>query len=222
MVRGTRTKAWKNMDTTLPMLFRNIFGSNAQIKITIKTTDQGPSQGAETMTNYLTNDFKINMNSYFSSATTLSKAASLLHESVHANLMYLYQRAVRDNDLIAKQQIETDFLLFFDSTKIAANPDLSYINLMNQNQIGQHQIMTFKNVRDAMANALLSFAKSLDPNTSVDLAYCKKMAWTGTGDSRGYKNLPQSVKDDIQDVISGERGNNPDQVNFNQIGKVCP
>jgi hypothetical protein len=162
------------------------------------------------------------MNSYFSNATTLSKASSLLHEAIHANLMYLYQRAVRDNDLIAKQQIESDFVLFFDSTKIAGNPNLSYTNLMNQNQIGQHQIMSFLNIRNAMANTLFSFAKLLDPNTTVNLDYCKKLAWTGTSDSRGYRNLPQIDKDEIQDVISGERGNNPDQANFNQIGKACP
>ena len=210
------------MDSTLPNLFRNIFGENGLIRITVKTSNQGASNGASTLPNYITNNFKINMNSYYSDATTLSKAASLLHEAMHANLMFLYQRAVRNNDSIAKIQIETDFLLFFDSAKIAGNPNLDYIGIMNQNQIGQHQIMTFQNVRSAMANTLFNFAKKLDPNTAVTLNYCKSLAWTGTSDSKGYKNLSNYEKEEIQNIISGERGNNPDQSNFNQIGKPCP
>jgi hypothetical protein len=200
------------MDTTLPKLFRNIFGMNAPIKITIKATNQGATQGAETIPNYLTNDFKINMNNYFTNATTLSKAAPLLHESLHANLMYLYQKAIREND----------YLLFFDSAKVAQNPQLDYHYLMNQNQIGQHQIMTFLHIRYTMANALLSFAKKLDSNTSVDLDYCKKLAWTGTYDSKGWKLLSNYEKQDILEVITGERGNNPNQANYSQLGEACP
>ena len=108
------------------------------------------------------------------------------------------------------------------TVKIAGNPDLDDVGLMSQNQIGQHQIITFKNIRNAIANTLLNFAKKLDPNTSVNLDYCKKLAWTGTNDSKGYKNLSNYEKDEIENVISGERGNNPDQSNFNQIGKLCP
>ncbi len=212
----------KSLDSSMPRLFRNIFGENAEINITVKTTNQGPSQGAETITNYLTNNFIINMNSYFTDATTLSKAASLLHEAIHANLMYLYQNAVVDNNAVAVQQIETDFILFLDSTKVANNPNLSYTELMNQNSIGQHQIMTFQHVRDAMASTLFSFAQKLDPNTPVDLNYCKKLAWTGTNDSKGYKNLSSYDQDDIQDVISGERGNNLNQSSYSQLGKTCP
>ena len=73
-----------------------------------------------------------------------------------------------------------------------------------------------------IVNTLLSFAKKLKPSTSVSLNYCKKLAWTGTSDSKGYKNLSNYEKDDIQDIISGERGSNPNQSNFNQIGKSCP
>ncbi len=212
----------RNMDTSLPRLFRNVFGSNGQINATINTTNQGATQGASTVEDLLNpTKFTISLNSYFSNASTLSKAASLLHESLHANLMFLFQKAVRENDVLYQNQIINDFKLFFDSVRVTSNSNLNYTTMMNQGQIGQHQIMALQNARFSLANALFNFAKKLDPNTLVDLNYCKKLAWTGTFDSRGYKRLPLFEKDEIEDIVNGERGNSVNQSTFSQIGKPC-
>jgi hypothetical protein len=215
-------KTISDLDSSLPSLFRDIFGANAEINITYKRSQQKEGQGASTIENYFTNDFTTSLNSRYGDANTLSRAATILHESIHANLMYLYQKAVKQNDLSSKLQIENDFGLFFDSASIAKNPNLNYADLV-KDQIGQHQIMSLNLVRTAMANTLLKFAKSLDASTSVDIEYCKKMAWVGTADSKGYKRLSDDYKFEIYQITEGERNSldQADQLNFNKLGKSC-
>lgn len=212
----------KNLSQTLPSLFRNIFGSSSDINITFKSGNNGPGEGAHTNPNYTSNNFTITLNSYWQDQSSLSLAATILHEMVHAQLMNWYRQAVRENDISTQQYLATEYYLFFDSASVARYPDLDFNYLMNQNQGGQHQIMTMGNIRDAMADALLQFARSVDPNTTVDALYCWDMAWTGTSDSQAFKNLPQSEKDRLTTVIEGERGNSNASPDYSQKGKPCP
>ncbi len=205
-----------------PELFRRIFNNSANIDIVFKSDNLGPDEGANTAKNYVSNKFYITLNNYYSDQTTLSKAATILHEMIHAQLMNWYREAVLNTDLIRQQQLATDYYLFFDSASISRYPDLDFIYLMNQNQGGQHQIMTMGNIRDALSDVLLEFAHSIDPLTTVDALYCDDLAWSGTNDSEGFKGLPQSERDRLTNKIEGERGNNAVSPSYTQKGKPCP
>lgn len=113
----------------------------------------------------------------------------------------------KENDYALKQKLASDYYLFFDSADIARYPDNDFVRLMNQNQAGQHQIMTFGNFRTALSNTLLQFAKSIDPNTSVTSLYTDDMAYTGTYDAWGFTMLPLLEQQRLQNIIEGERGN---------------
>lgn len=212
----------KNLSQTLPTLFRNIFGSSSDINVTFKSGNNGQGEGAHTDQNYTSNNFTITLNSYWQDQSSLSLAATILHEMVHAQLMNWYRQAVRENDVSTQKYLATEYYLFFDSASVARYPDLDFNYLMNQNQGGQHQIITMGNIRDAMADALLQFAKSVDPNTTVDALYCWDMAWTGTSDSQAFKDLPQNEKDRLTTIFEGERGNNNASPDYSQKGKPCP
>jgi len=212
----------KGLSQSLPELFRNIFGSASDINITFKSANNGPESGGHTEPNYASNNFTITLNNYWEDQTSLSLAATILHEVVHAQLMNWYRQAIRQNDVPTQQYLATNYYLFFDSASVARYPELNFNYLMNQNQGGQHQIMVMGNIRDAIAGALLEFARKVDPNTTVDELYCWDMAWTGTSDSQGFKILPQSEKDRLIKVFEGERGNNNASPDYTQKGKPCP
>ena len=211
----------KKLSTTLPSIFRNIFGINGDINIVYKSHNNGAFEGAHTVQNYSTNDFVTTLNTYYYNATTLSTAATILHEMLHAELMNLYRKAVRNNDTVARNFIATEYHLFFDSANIARYPDLNFTEIMSHNQGGQHQIMTMSNIRTQFATVLLQFALKMDPLTTINFDYCLKMAWTGTYDSRGFRELSWRQKDEIQDIVEGERGNF-DYPDSTSKGKHCP
>ena len=204
---------------TLPDLFRNVFDTLGDVNITFKSADLGSKEGGHTDQNYTTNNYAITINSYWQNASTLSKAATILHEMVHAQLMNWYRQAVNENDYSKKQYLVSNYYLFFDSADIANYPDQAFIKLMNDNQLGQHQIMTFGNFRDALSNTLLQFANSIDPNTTVTKLYTDDLAWTGTYDAKGFTTLPLSEQERLRGIIEGERGNTTEY--YNQKGKPC-
>ena len=204
---------------TLPDLFRNVFDTLGDVNITIKSAELGDNTGGFTVPNYTSNNFAITVNSHWTNASTLSKAATILHEMVHAQLMNWYREAVTENDFSKKQYLVSNYYLFFDSADIARYPDQGFISLMNENQVGQHEIMTFGNFRDALSNTLLQFAKSIDPNTTVTKLYTDDLAWTGTYYAKGFTILPLSEQERLRGEIEGERGNTTES--YNQKGKPC-
>ena len=81
--------------------------------------------------------------------------------------------------------------------------------------------MTMGIIRSTLAGTLLNFARTIDPNTTIDAAYCYDMAWGGTVDSKAYKNLPESEKLRLATIIEGERGNEVVSPDYPQKGMPC-
>ena len=140
---------------------------------------------------------------------------------LHAQLMNWYRQAKINNDIVKQQYLASKYHFYFDSVIVSGYTDINFNDLMNQNQVGQHQIMTFELIQNEIANALYQFAIYSDPFTTVTIDYCKKMAWSGTTDSQAFKDLNQGMKDLIIEITEGERGNDSVSPNYYKKGKPC-
>lgn len=181
----------------LPSLIRNFFGSNPNFSITLRqvdddnwTTNNGiisppgvgkviyyPSMAAR-------DTFSIYINNYFNQATDLIRAATIIHEALHCQLVKWYQTAVLANDTILQQQLATEYGYLFPDP-FTNNPTLSAI-ILGGNPT-QHQDMMLR-YRSTMALALFEFAVTKGYSRTGLMSYCNDLVWSGCFESAAFKN----------------------------------
>lgn len=145
-------------------------------------------------------------NDYLDNATNLSIAASVLHELVHAHLMYLFL----NNQLVAQnssyQSLMDAFLNFYKDR-----------DEMTFNELDDEMHNAMSDYIQKMANSIYNYAQSNNiPNVSVD--YCVALAWSTM---QGY--------DLFNDVLTNQQQQNYSQIGYdeqnntgNKKGSGCP
>jgi hypothetical protein len=80
--------------------------------------------------------------------------------------------------------------------------DSSLAFIVNGGNATQHQDIVNR-YKDIIADALYQFAQS--KGISIDLNYCKDLAWSGTFDSKAFKDLPYSDQERILERVNAEK-----------------
>lgn len=181
----------------------------------------GQGKGGTTKANVTTSSFDVKVNNYFNNATDLSRAATIIHEAFHCQLMSWFREAITNNDASRKQQLATDYGYLFSTEILSMDSSLSYI--VNGGNPTQHQDM-INRYRSVIADAIYVFAQAKGiPNVTLD--YCKDLAWTGTFDSKAFANLSTTDKERILGRVNAERDPYGNNVNINSVtpkGNICP
>ncbi len=185
----------------LPGLIRSFFSADANFSMTIKMdyrdTWQGefaPS-GARTVFNTTSNQFEVFLNSYYNNVTDLGTASTIIHEAFHCQIMNWYREA----DAASKKQLATEYWYLFPPDSISISDLQAVINGGNETQ---HEFMANR-YRNIIAEALYQFAQS--KGLSVDLDYCKDLAWGGIFDSEAFKKLSKNTQKDIRGKCNAEK-----------------
>lgn len=159
---------------------------------------QGRERTASTKFNIITKGFDITLNEdYVSNATDLAIARTIIHESLHAYIEFIYHTQ-----------------LFSDLRE-----SLSY--LLEQNgdnpNTAQHILMT-QNFVDAIANSL----ESWDDSSLIDNSYYYFMSWSwGMIGTPAYNALNNNIQTNIINANTNE-GNVSSSANSNALGtKNC-
>jgi hypothetical protein len=186
----------------LPALIRNFFNSDADFSMTIKmdynsnwgNNGQAP-RGGYTVENISSNSFKVCLNNYYSNVTDLGTAATIIHEAFHCQLMNWYREAIVNNDQARREQLAFEYGYLFPPD---FNTDSSLNYIVNGGNATQHQDI-INRYQNTIAQALYQFA--LSKGISINLDYCKDLAWTGTFDSYAFNALPYNTQARIRDRV---------------------
>jgi hypothetical protein len=190
-----------SIDEKLPKLIRSFFNSDANFSMTLTMENLGAQKGGTTTPNTSTSDFNVSINKYFSDATDLALATTIIHEGFHCQLMSWFREAVKNNNLTLQKELTTQYGYLFTSEFTSLDNSLAYI--VNNANATQHQDMVNRYI-NMIAEALNEFAKARGI-TGIDLEYCKDLAWSGTMDSKAFKELPQDDQERIVDRVNAEK-----------------
>ena len=189
--------------------------------MTIKMANLGQGAGGSTTVNVTTSSLEVKINSYFNNATDLSRAATIIHEAFHCQLLSWFREAIVNNDASRKQQLASDYGYLFSTEIISMDSSLAYI--VNGGDPTQHQDM-INRYKSIIAEAIYIFAKAKSiPNVTLD--YCQDLAWAGTFDSKAFANLSTTNQDRIIERVNAERDPYGNNVNVNSVtpkGNICP
>jgi hypothetical protein len=190
------------MGYKLPSLIRDFFHSEANFSITIKMADLGTTLSGSTTPNLVSNNLEVKLNSYFSEATDLSNAATILHEGFHCQLMNWYRQAVVENNQALKEELARDYGYLFTEEYIQSDSNLIRIV---QGGNPTHHVDIVNRYLNTIGDALYAFAQAR--NISANLAYCRDLAWAGStdGTSEAFDKLPLSARNRIKDALAVEK-----------------
>jgi hypothetical protein len=183
----------------------DVFNGNSNFHLNFKMDNlqpnsMGQEKNAQTLFNNATRAFDITLNtSYVSNATDLALARTIIHESLHAYISFIYHTRVFSN---LRQSL--DYLL-------SQNGD-------NQN-VAEHILMT-QNFVNGIANSI----ESWDASSLTDSNYYSYISWSGgMFGTPAFNDLTDSVQTNIRNanVNEGQAGSYG-QANSNAQGdKNC-
>lgn len=186
-------------ELNLSGVIMDIFNNSSQFHLNFKVgdlqpNDQGLERNAKTNFNVTTRAFDITLNSnYVNNATDLAISRTIIHESLHAYIEYIYQTEV-----------------FSDLSQ-----SLSYLLSQNNNNpnTAQHILMT-QNFVQSIANSLESWDNSSLPDSN----YYNYISWSGGMLSTdAFNDLPDNIQENIFNAnINEGQANNPS--NNNALG----
>lgn len=214
---GSTLSTLKSIDSKLPKLINNFFGNAPSFNMTLKMENINTSsctgcnpEGGHTNTNISDNNFKVFINGYYTDATNLSVAATIIHEAFHCQLMDWFRQAQIDNDTALQNQLARDYGYIF--TTQLTNIDSSLAAIVNGGNATQHQDMVNR-YKSLISEALYEFAQA--KGISVTHAYCDDLAWAGTFDSNAFHALSSSDQTRIIEIVNAEKDPNGNTINLN-------
>ena len=203
----------RSLDTTVPKLIRDFFGVSPSFKMVISTelfntwaptanpNEYKAPHGGQTIYNLNSDTFDVKINKYYSKATDLAVASTILHEAFHCQLMYWVRHAEILNDTALKNQLARDYGYVFESGLIASDSNL--LNIITAQPVtAQHQTMAVKFI-NLIAGALQNFG--LKKGIIVPYSYYEKLAWSGMTDSKAFKLLGSTEIQEIKNAIFSEK-----------------
>ena len=162
----------------------SLFDMSETVNLILDVQDaENPDNNATTTRIENSNEYKITFNSsYLNTATDLSIARTFIHEILHANLLYKFDK---------KEDEFSSILVLFRET---GNPSENYLH---HQYIADHLVPT-------IANNLYEWCRGA--SLYVDYSYCEKMAWAGLIGVPEYESHPK--KSEIERINVNEKLNN--------------
>lgn len=198
----------QSISQSLPAVVNGTFGTNATFDYTILSRYLGTELDAAS--GFRTNDptaYLVALNTYFKTRTDLETASSILHESMHVQMMAWYNGANLNNNTALADSLAKNYgFLLKDVT-------------MNETQ--QHELMA-NHYLDCMSTALQLFANAR--NIPADAQYCRDIAWGGLLDSKAFLALSAADQARIKNRVNAETDPKGSTVNINKLdakGQGC-
>lgn len=211
----------KNISSKLPALMRSVFDTASiyPFDMNIKMQALPLSEGGNTVPNFANFNYQVKLNSVFNDATDLAVAVIIMHEAFHCQLMAWHRQTFLLNDTAKRRELVEKYGYLFTNEYI--NLDSNLIAIATGPGPLQHQDIAIR-YRNTIGEALHQFA--LAKGIYVSLDYCKALAWSGCQDSRAFLALPQSERDDLNNLISAEKDPYGLTINVTQhpyVGHPC-
>ncbi|KAF0210287.1 MAG: hypothetical protein FD178_3672 [Ignavibacteria bacterium] len=210
---GAILNAMANLNNSVANALRCNTGGDPGFSSTIKSANLGAGVGGQTSASLNPgNNYPITINTYYSDASTLSRAATILHELAHAQLLALFNNAVRGGDTASQRFVLENFGYVFNNDQpITSNFAFQINNNQGHDAIAAQYI-------GPLAGVLYEYATS--QGLSVTAQYCQDLMWSGLQNTTGYESQSWSVKTRIADAIEVERtGTNGN--NDSRKGSTC-
>lgn len=187
------------INPTLTADILNLFDMSNTVNLNIKVDYIGDPDVNGRTTRTSANNYEIVLNkTYVNSATDLSIARTMIHEIIHANLLYKYD--LRDKPFNELVQIHLNSML--------SDPSLSEKELAN---ITHHTYMA-NNLLPIISNNLYEWCRQ--SSLAVDKSYCDKLSWGGLNGVPDFEILPN--KYEIENLLLNEKLNN-----YEAEGRKC-
>ncbi|GAB3917973.1 hypothetical protein [Mucilaginibacter boryungensis] len=175
----------------------NTVMNNPAYGITFSVGNNFPGTNASTSPSALYPVTTELQSSYTSTATQLSVARTIMHETIHAYFQYGLANFQNDPNFANFQTIND---VLFDTN---GNPQ-------NDQNLAQHNAMALDYV-SGITSMLVIYANmnnitSPDPNRTIQ-EYCSDLAWAGLFGTNAYKSLSQTDRDRINDTALKEQDN---------------
>lgn len=187
------------INPTLTADILNLFDMSNTVNLNIKVDYIGDPAVNGRTTHTSGDNYEIVLNTtYVNSATDLSLARTMIHEIIHANLLYKYD--LRDKPFNELVQIHLNSML--------SDPSLSEKELAN---ITHHTYMA-NNLIPIISNNLYEWCRQ--SSLAVDKSYCDKLSWGGLNGVPDFEILPN--KYEIENLLLNEKLNN-----YEAEGRKC-
>ncbi|NCI50489.1 hypothetical protein GWC95_11185 [Sediminibacterium roseum] len=213
-------KTFATLNNTVAMALRCNTYSDPDFSTVIKTANLGNSRGGTTNMNTTSQgDYEITINSNFDGTiTTLSKAASLLHEMAHAQILALYNKAVTLGDTASQRYVAENFGYVIKDDVDAMNTFGFWYNLNGDthNVIQMQYIGPFSGILNEFASK---------EGITVSSQYIQDLLWSGLQQTWAFQDMDESERKRIQGRIDAEKtGTGLDQwgTPIEPVGKKCP
>lgn len=172
------------INSTLASDILSTFKLSKTVNLTLEVLDlQSSNVNGRTIRIEGTNDYKIILNeSYVESATDLSIARTMIHEIMHANLLYKFDKKEEEYSVLLEMFYETQ------------NP--------SENDL--HHSYFADSLIPIIRDNLYEWCRQ--SSLAVSLDYCEMLAWAGLDGILEYENHPD--KSEIAQININEKTNN--------------